>query len=226
VTIPLIPALAATDNLSTISAQTVNDWRTYLARCLDGVGGSDGIAATPSTPILLNGNALQLGDQLLYTARDVVRNHSMIVNGISANWSLSPTYRGAWRNTADGGVLHVLMDRMVHGSTLTRLTVRWIGAVGHAAFPGGAPTMPHWELYAVDNAGASTLVATATDTSATHTAYETAHSISNSAIAHTVTLDTHRYVLEMTGESAPNFFANANIIQVFTTHSVTEQSEG
>jgi hypothetical protein len=59
-TIGLIPAQPATDNLSTISAATVNGWRAALAKCLDVVGGSQGVASTPATEINIAGEGLKI----------------------------------------------------------------------------------------------------------------------------------------------------------------------
>lgn len=223
-TFPLTPLQPAVDDNSTISAATVNAWRAYIASALDGVGGSNGVPSEPSTPIEIGGAGLKLVDngQLAYNARDVQRQESLSASTNSNNWSLSTVIPGAWRNTASGGLLYVWMNRLIHGAALTRLTVRWVGASGHGALP----TMPVWTLYRVDGSGTSTTVATATDTSASVLAYETAHAISNNSITHTVDLSTYRYVLEMQGETGGNFVANAQLLQVFTTHSVTAQSEG
>lgn len=220
----LTPALPFVDDVTKPDASTLNTWRTNLAGALDGVGGSAGVPYTPATAIEIGGSSVKLvgGVQLLYSSRTIVRQQSMIANTTSANWSRVNTPRGAWHNTAEGGTLDILMDRLIHGAVLAGATLRWIGAAGHV----GLPTLPTWTLRRIDNDGAETSIATATDASVSSVAYEVAHNILNTSIGHTVDLVNYRYVMTLTGETISNFVTGGKVLTVYATHTVTAQPEG
>ena len=57
-TIPLVPSTIFTDDLSVLTASTANSWRANMAKCLDVVGGSQGVASTPATEINIAGEGL------------------------------------------------------------------------------------------------------------------------------------------------------------------------
>lgn len=226
-TIPLLPSVPATDDLSTISASTVNSWRANMAKAIDGVGGSAGVPYSPATQIDIGGSGLKLSNaqKLGYDSRAVPRHLALIADTTSGNWSRANTPRGAWQNTASGGTLDIHLEELPHANVLQTLTLRWIGAASHAAFPGGAPVMPSINLYRIDQDGTETSIASVSDTSATAGAYEAAHSITLSSITHTIDRTLYRYVLVVTGETGGNFIANAKALGVVATVAVTSQSE-
>ncbi len=59
-TISLVPSLPFTDNVSVLTASTANSWRANMAKALDRVGGSGGVAETPSTVIDIAGAGLKI----------------------------------------------------------------------------------------------------------------------------------------------------------------------
>ena len=67
-TIPLVPSTAAVDDVSTISAATVNSWRANMAKCLDGTGGSVGTPSTPATQILIGGSGIEMSGPFVLAA--------------------------------------------------------------------------------------------------------------------------------------------------------------
>jgi hypothetical protein len=216
-----------TANLDTVTAAQLNTLDTNVSNAVDSRGG----VIVPTSLIEIQGsvglkiNGTGAAAKLQYGSRSVPRQQALNATTTSGNWSRANTPRGAWQNTASGGTLDVSLDCLPHGGTLTGCTVRWIGAAGHAVFPGGAPTMPTWTIRTIDADGAEATVASGTDTAATAGAYEAAHSITNTAIVHTVDLENYRYVLTMTGELGGNFIANAKILQVSVACNVTSQPE-
>ena len=223
-TIPLVPAQVATDDLSTISAATVNSWRANMAKAVDGVGGG---AYSPSSAIEIGGAGLKVsnGTTIAYDSRTVRRQLALLADTTSGNWSRAATPRGAWQNTASGGTLDIHLEGLPHDNALATLVVRFQGASGHGAFPGGAPgVMPTMTLRAVDADGETTL-GTATDTSGTAGAYEAAHAITMSSISHVIDRELYRYVLTITAETGANFVANGKVLGLYCDVGITSQSE-
>lgn len=216
-----------TDNVSVISADFLNNYvRTQIPKAIDGVGGG---TYTPTVVIDIQGTAgvkisgTGSAARLQYSSRNISRKQSMIASTTSGNWSRAATPRGGWQNTAAGGTLDIVLDRLAHGQVLQTVTVRWLAAAGHGALP----TLPSIELFYIDNAGTSNSLGSQTDTSASVVAYEAAHDIvlGGSGLAHTIDLTAYHYVLVVTGETGGNFVANAKPIQCSTLITVTSQSE-
>lgn len=67
-TIPLVPSTAAVDDVSTISAATVNSWRANMAKAGDFVGGSAGTPYTPATQLLIGGSGIEMSGPFVLAA--------------------------------------------------------------------------------------------------------------------------------------------------------------
>lgn len=218
-------ATAFTDNISEIPADFLNNYvRTQIPKAVDGVGGG---AYAPATQIDIGGSGLKLsnGNLLGYNSRSVVRHLALVADSASGNWSLASTPRLAWQNTASGGTLWIALEGLPHNNVLSTLSLRWIGATGHSAFPGGAPVMPSITLYRIDQDGTQTSIATVSDTSASAGAYEAAHSITLSSITHTIDRTLYRYVLEVAGETGANFISGGKALGLIATVAMTSQPE-
>lgn len=89
------------DNTSTIGATFLNNYvRTQLPKCLDGVGGSDGIPSTPTTKLQIYGLGLELGGatapRLKYESRTIVRAQPpFLYNSSASTWSIGSASVGA-----------------------------------------------------------------------------------------------------------------------------------
>jgi hypothetical protein len=186
------------------------------------VDGNGGGTWTPSAPIILNGSALQLGDQLFYTSRSVSRKQSYQAQTLSANWTLGPTY--TWRNDGamPGGEIMFWLDRLANEAELTSLTMRWQGAAGHVGQPG---TMPRLRLMQYDQDNTETVLGSVNDTWTSIAAYQTAHDVTLSLVGVTLDLVQYRYMAEITGELGANYVAGAQVFSLTATMDITKQSE-
>ena len=103
------------------------------------------------------------------------------------------------------------------GSTLTSVGVPLAGP-SHAAFPGGAPgTMPAIQLFKMSATGVRTIIASATDTTATNAAYAAVHSITVT-VSEAVDNGAYTYWVALTPEKG----AGASIgTFVYHPHTVT-----
>lgn len=152
------------------------------------------------------------------TGIDIHTSHSPYAQGTATDWVCRA--RNATTTVATGSFAHWMMDAP-HGATITGWTIRVIGPTGHAAFPGGAPTMPTCRLFYTLNTGLSTGIgASVTDTSATAGAYEAVHSISQTGLSHVVDTSLQRYHLEFGSESGANGLAGTLIVDAYLTVTI------
>lgn len=156
-------------------------------------------------------------------SRSVPRYQSMVGGTTSANWSLFASKLG-WRNTAQGGTMTILLDRLPHGNILDSVTVKFIGAAGHGALPSPMPSIQVGILLG-GAALSGTIGSPATDPSASVAAYEVVHDITAGSLGHTIDLTAGRYFVEITGEGATNFVAGAEVTNVRVSCTVTSYTE-
>lgn len=124
---------AFTDNVSTIPAAALNQWRVDIGRAMDGTGGSAGTPYAPATQILIAGSGLKIqGSAPFDTAVGTVSTFSgtQAFAGSSV-FSASATFDGTaqfnsttrlWGTTSVDGAFSVLTTRTMTfngGSTLT-----------------------------------------------------------------------------------------------------------
>lgn len=118
-----------------------------------------------------------------------------------------------------------LIDLPDYG-TLKTVSVKWTGAGGHAAFPGGAPTMPKIQVFKMDVDGNETSLAAATsDSSATAGAYEAAHTIVTGTLNVTLDRQNFTYYVKVFGEAGGNFIAGSLVFAPRFTVEVDEMPE-
>ncbi len=213
---------AFADDVSTITAAFLNNIRTNFVNALD--GGAGGVYA-PSSAIEIGGSGLKVGNstRIAYNARTLTRQQSMAGFSDSGNWTVRPNL--VWRNTATGGVVYIELDDLADNGELQSVTLRWQGASGHAAFPGGAPTMPAIEVFRIDEDGAATSLGSTTDATGTAGDYENPHDITVGSLTETLDLSLYRYVVEVDGETGANFIANAEALGLSCVVEVSEQPE-
>jgi len=223
---------------TTITAAECNAIGVNSARAIDGTNGG---TYTPTAVIDIGGAAggLRLTEtsgtpsRLQLTSRRVTRMMSgagyVVPSG--AGWaydSVAPT-AGAFKyiNTSSG-VECLLPIAVPDGATIREVKVYFQGGSGHAAFPGGAPTMPIVNLLHYDITTATlTSLGTQSDTSATAGAYESAtpHVITLTGLNHVVRRDIRRYFVEFTAEAGANFQSGGTIHGVSVGYDMTYYDE-
>lgn len=158
------------------------------------------------------------------TSRNIIRAQPMSVIDFGSNWAQTTT--GIITNTPAAGSVGVELTRLANGQTLDNVSVRYKGAAGHAAFPGGAPAvMPLVTVYKLNQDGTSTSLGSQSDTSATAGAFEAYHTISAAGLAHVIDLTTYRYEVVIASESGANYIAAATCARINTSCTVTAYAE-
>lgn len=96
---------------------------------------------------------------------------------------------------------------------LTTLSVILAGATGHVALPA---TMPTVQLHRQDtgSVAAPTLVASATDTSATFAAYELAHAVTLTGLSEVIAHSGNRWYVRVSGETGANSVAGLALLSL------------
>ncbi len=126
-------------------------------------------------------------------------------------------------NSAAAGNLYIPIH-LPHGSVLNSATV-WINPPGgHAAFPGGAPTMPTVAVKRRTIAtGNQATLQSMTDNSPNAGAYEAAHSITATlASPHTVDREANIYYISLVTESGGNAIAGTVYYGASINYTVAE----
>lgn len=218
-----------------LSAADANTWRTRWADVVDARGGaytpSSAMAFATTNLVSPYTHALIIGDDGNYFS-DTGLNLKVVSRSIERHASLQPATKSLtgwtvasdtlYRQTSTGAQLLVhIGSRLPRGSELTAMTGRWKGAAGH----GGLPTMPTVELLRLDETGAASTLATATDGSGSVGAYEAWHDLAWSTGGVTLDQAAYRYLLRVTGESGGNYVANGDLGSVSFTFATVSYSE-
>lgn len=143
-----------------------------------------------------NGATFAVYDKVLLASRSITRGQPF-----------SPRFTAGEFDTPTGSVevLKVLSVNPVlctfplelpHGSVLTQVRISILPAGGHVGLP---VTMPRLRVLKIDSTGGTTVVGSATDTSATVPFYEAQHYVALSGLSHTVDR-AYRYVAEYRNE--------------------------
>lgn len=196
---------------------------TNQPKCVDGAAGG---AYNPTTTITLGGQGLTLAGtaNVKLTSRSIVRSQPMAVIDFGSNFTQVTT--GILTNTPAAGSVGVELTRLANGQTLDNVSVRYKGAAGHGAFPGGAPAvMPLVTVYKLDQDGTSTSLGSQSDTSPTAGAFEAYHTISVAGLAHVIDLTQYRYEVVIASESGANYIAAATCARINTSCTVTAYAE-
>lgn len=233
------PISGKTDGTSVITAAEANAIGVAIAKAIDGTGGG---AYTPTATLQIGGVAggLKLTEttgtasRIQLTSRNITRmmDGSGYVVPSGAGWaydSVAPT-AGAFKyiNTSSG-VECLLPVAVPDGAAIREIKVYFVGGSGHAAFPGGQPTMPIVNLLHYDiTTGALTSLGTQSDTTTGSAgAYENAtpHAITLTGLNHTVRRDVRRYFVEFTAETGANFQSGGVIHGMSVSYDVTYYDE-
>lgn len=223
-------------SVTTITADFLNNYvKPVIAYAIDGRGG----AYTTTSKLQIGGLGLELtetsgaGSQVQLASRRVTRMMSgagYVAPG--AGWAydtVAPT-AGAFKyiNTSSG-VECLLPVAVPDGAAIREIKVYFVGGSGHAAFPGGQPTMPIVNLLHYDiTTGALTSLGTQSDTTTGSAgAYENAtpHAITLTGLNHTVRRDVRRYFVEFTAETGANFQSGGVIHGMSVSYDVTYYDE-
>ena len=115
-----------------------------------------------------------------------------------------------------------------NGSTWTSAFAGFVGAAGHAAFPGGKPaTMPVMRAVKFNpNTGALTVIASVTDPSASAAVYEAAHSLTIVGMTEVIDTNTFNYFIKIETEGGANGIAGDQVYGGQIIYTVTEQDPG
>lgn len=225
---------------TTITAAEANALGVNSARAVDGTGGG---TYTPTATIQIGGVAggIKLTEttgtasRVQLTSRNITRVMSgagyVVPSG--SGWaydSVAPT-AGAFKyiNTSSG-VECLLPVAVPDGAVIREVKVYYQGGSGHAAFPGGLPTMPIVNLlhYDITTAALTSLGTQSDTTTGSAGAYESAtpHAITLTGLNHTVRRDVRRYFVEFTAEAGGNFQSGGVIHGMTVSYDVTYYDEG
>jgi len=225
---------------TTITAAEANALGVNSARAVDGTNGG---TYTPTATIEIGGVAggIKLTEttgaasRVQLTSRNITRVMSgagyVVPSG--SGWaydSVAPT-AGAFKyiNTSSG-VECLLPVAVPDGAVIREVKVYYQGGSGHAAFPGGLPTMPIVNLlhYDITTAALTSLGTQSDTTTGSAGAYENAtpHAITLTGLNHTVRRDVRRYFVEFTAEAGGNFQSGGVIHGMTVSYDVTYYDEG
>ncbi len=217
-TLPLIPALPAVNDISTIPQDVVNGWRAAIAKAVDGVGGG---TYTPSVEVNFAGAGLKIsgsGDaaRLQYASSSEPRTQrSLLLNNDTGSVKvgsivLAPTEQGMQYLT------------MPDGATLASVTV-YHNRDDTGLMPATRVQLLVWKLD-ITTGTATQLGVTTTDPTANLAAYQAHHGFSISTIGEVVDNEQYVYYVIVNGEAGANA-TNTTWYGCRVTTTVTSQDK-
>jgi hypothetical protein len=201
-TIGLVPAVPFVDDTSTISATTANTWRANMAKALDRVGGSGGVAETPSTVIDIAGAGLKISGsgaaaRLQYASTSEVRTQrSFLLNNDTG------AVKVGFITLSTPGEQGMQCLVMPDGCTLASVTV-YHNRVDTGVMPANRVQMSVWKIN-ITTGTVTQLGVTTVDPTASLAAYEAHHGFSISTIGEVIDNETCIYYVLVDGESGAN----------------------
>jgi len=210
-TFSLTPALAFTAKLSTITAATLNYWRTAISQAIDGAAGGTYL---PTSAIEIGNAGLRVDGTLAYASSSVTRTvdtdafdivGTSSKGGLPANVAVSESIGAA--------------IRVPHGNVLSSVTVYISPAVD-----GNLPaTKPLVSVLRRDlNDGTVSTLGSLTDPAASAAAYEQYHGITVSGLASTIDRSRYMYSIRFDGEAGANSQA---VLVVGATYTITSTAQ-
>ena len=217
-TLPLIPALPAVNDISTIPQDVVNGWRAAIAKAVDGVGGG---TYTPSVEVNFAGEGVKIsgsGDaaRLKYASSSEVRTQrSLLLNNDTGSVKvgsivLAPTEQGMQYLT------------MPDGATLASVTV-YHNRDDTGLMPATRVQLLVWKLD-ITTGTATQLGVTTEDPTANLVAYQAHHGFSISTIGEVVDNEQYVYYVIVNGEAGANA-TNTTWYGCRVTTTVTSQDK-
>ena len=220
-TIPLVPALPFTDDVSVLTASTANSWRANMAKCLDVVGGSQGVASTPATEINIAGEGFKISGsgaaaRLKYASSSEVRTQrSLLLNNDTGavkvgSIVLAPTEQG----------LQYLV--MPDGATLASVTT-YHNRDDTGLMPATRVQLLVWKLN-ITTGTATQLGTTTEDPNTNLVPYQAHHGFSISTIGEEIDNEQYVYYAIVNGEAGSNS-TNTTWYGCRVTTTVTSQDK-
>ena len=217
-TLPLIPALPAVNDISTIPQDVVNGWRAAIAKAVDGVGGG---TYTPSVEVNFAGEGVKIsgsGDaaRLKYASSSEPRTQrSLLLNNDTGavkvgSIVLAPTEQGMQYLT------------MPDGATLASVTV-YHNRDDTGLMPATRVQLLVWKLD-ITTGTATQLGVTTEDPTANLVAYQAHHGFSISTIGEVVDNEQYVYYVIVNGEAGANA-TNTTWYGCRVTTTVTSQDK-
>lgn len=217
-TLPLIPATPAVNDISTIPQDVVNGWRAAIAKAVDGVGGG---TYTPSVEVNFAGEGVKIsgsGDaaRLKYASSSEVRTQrSFLLNNDTGSIKvgsivLAPTEQGMQYLT------------MPDGATLASVTV-YHNRDDTGLMPATRVQLLVWKLD-ITTGTATQLGVTTEDPTANLVAYQAHHGFSISTIGEVVDNEQYVYYVIVNGEAGANA-TNTTWYGCRVTTTVTSQDK-
>lgn len=152
-----------------------------------------------------------------FTGASVTRQQNHMSAIVGSNWTFDTTNM-LWKqsNIGAAGSLLLPVTNLVDGATITGYSVRLAGksytaAAGHVGLPATLPTAALFRLDDLSN----TQLGTASDTSGTQAAYDSAHVLTATGLTEVVA-ETRQYFVLLTGEAGANAVANTTGVLAFT----------
>ncbi len=207
----LKPALAFTARVSTITAETVNYWRTAISQAIDGTGGG---TYAPSSEIVIGGSGLRVSGAFGYGSSSVTRTvdtDAFDIVGTSSKGGLPA-------NVAVGESIAFSL-RVPHGNVLDSVVV-YISPAVDGNLPATKPLVSVLRRDLTD--GTSTTLGSLTDPAASAAAYEQYHGITVSGLNSTVDRSKYVYSVRFDGEASTNAQA---VLVVGATYTVTSTTQ-
>lgn len=185
------------------------------------IDGAAGGIYSPGADIQLPGaNGIQWGDGRYpkltprYERRVLnlckLSDHPIDSWNFTLSWSQGSVNAEALSQENDDPLLYLPVDNLIDGASLCAIRLWLCGAVNHVGLP---TRMPWFKLIRVPEDGVHSFLGTATDASATVSAYQAAHSVTLSfatPIAITES-DESRFVLQIKGEGGVNALASLQV---------------
>ena len=209
------------DNTSTIGATFLNNYvRTQLPKCLDGVGGSDGIPSTPTTKLQIYGLGLELGgatNYLQYESESLTRTlESVLTNVDQQSCAVESITIGVPAETGRQNI------RLSNGSTLNSVTT-YHDRDDAGVVPGARVSLKVFKTN-LSTGVATQIGSTTVDPAASLAAYKLRHGFSISGLSEVIDNATYIYYAVFTGESGSNN-ATTSWLGCSVTLTVTKQDK-
>lgn len=217
-TLPLIPATPAVNDISTIPQDVVNGWRAAIAKAVDGVGGG---TYTPSVEVNFAGEGVKIsgsGDaaRLKYASSSEVRTQrSFLLNNDTGSIKVGSIVLAA----TEQGMQYLTMP---DGATLASVTV-YHNRDDTGLMPATRVQLLVWKLD-ITTGTATQLGVTTTDPTANLAAYQAHHGFSISTIGEVIDNETFVYYVIVNGEAGANA-TNSTWYGCRVTTTVTSQDK-
>lgn len=217
-TLPLIPATPAVNDISTIPQDVVNGWRAAIAKAVDGVGGG---AYTPSTVIDIAGLGLKISGsgaaaRVQYASSSEVRTQrSFLLNNDTGSIKVGSIVLAA----TEQGMQYLVMP---DGCTLASVTV-YHNRDDTGLMPATRVQLLVWKLD-ITTGTATQLGVTTTDPTANLVAYQAHHGFSISTIGEVIDNEQYVYYAIVNGEAGANA-TNTTWYGCTVTTTVTSQDK-